>query len=59
MSLIEVADHQAIAALPSLHLYLGGRELVRFTIETGESTVSVGACIDEIAKRVERATARQ
>lgn len=58
MTLIEVADRQAIAALPSLHLHLGGREIVRFRVERGESVESLCARIDEIASRVERAAGR-
>ena len=52
MSLIDVADRQAIAGLPSLHLHLGGREIVRFPVDSGESADSLGARIDEVASRV-------
>eukprot|EP00904_Undaria_pinnatifida_P009804 jgi/Undpi1/5954/HiC_scaffold_2.g01228.m1 len=52
MSLIDVADRQAITGLPSLHLHLGGREIVRFPVDTGETSDSLGARIDEVASLV-------
>lgn len=55
MSLIDVADRQAIELLPSLHLHLGGREIVRFRVYDGETAESLGARIADVADRVRRA----
>lgn len=52
MSLIDVADRQAITGLPSLHVHFGGREIVRFPVDRSESVDSLGARIDEVASRV-------
>lgn len=54
MTLIDVADRQAIAALPSVHLHLGGREVVRFPVKRNESVESLGARIDEVASTIQR-----
>lgn len=58
MSLIDVADRQSIAGLPSLHLYLGGREIVRFPVNRGEREESLGARIDKVAVRIGEAMGR-
>ncbi|CAM9158956.1 unnamed protein product [Ectocarpus fasciculatus] len=52
MSLIEVADRQAIGRLPSLHLHLGGREILRIPVNFGETVESLGKRIDEVAAKV-------
>ncbi|CAN0296491.1 unnamed protein product [Ectocarpus sp. 12 AP-2014] len=52
MSLIEVADRQAIGRLPSLHLHLGGREILRIPVNFGETVESLGKRIDEVAVKV-------
>lgn len=54
MTLIDVAERQAIAALPSVHLHLGGREVLRFPVKRDESVESVGARIHELASTVHR-----
>ena len=51
-SLIDVADRQAIARLPSMHVYLGGREILRFPVHRDETAESLGEKIAEIASNV-------
>lgn len=52
ISLIDVADRQAIAGLPSMHVHFGGREIVRFPVDRAESVESLGARIDEVASTI-------
>eukprot|EP00752_Nemacystus_decipiens_P001879 g1810.t1 len=52
MSLIDVADRQAVGGIPSLHLFSGGREILRIPVNKSESVESLGKRIDEVADRV-------
>eukprot|EP00903_Cladosiphon_okamuranus_P008092 g7802.t1 len=52
MSLIDVADRQAVGGIPSLHLFSGGREILRIPVNRSESVESLGKRIDEVADRV-------
>ena len=48
----KVADRQAVGGIPSLHLFSGGREILRIPVNKSESVESLGKRIDEVADRV-------
>lgn len=48
----KVADRQAVGGIPSLHLFSGGREILRIPVNKSESVESLGKRIDEVAHRV-------
>lgn len=48
----DVAERKVLGKLPSMHVYLGGREIARFPVEHNETAELLREKIDKIASTV-------